>query len=93
MFIYEGTNNLVSGAFLKCFSINCGMFASLPFSASYKGSLTRIYYSKLYSLAYIHSYECFLCPARILTFHFDLLLLQLVLCRVVALKSSPVHHQ
>ena len=21
MFIYEGTNNLVSGAFLKCFSI------------------------------------------------------------------------
>ena len=23
MFIYEGTNNLVSGAFLKCFSIHC----------------------------------------------------------------------
>ena len=23
MIIYEGTNNLVSGAFLKCFSIEC----------------------------------------------------------------------
>ena len=34
---------------------------SLAFIASYKGSLTRIYYSKLYSLAHLQSCECFPC--------------------------------
>ena len=28
MFMYEGTNNLVSGAFLKCFSIYSKQFKS-----------------------------------------------------------------
>ena len=32
MFIYEGTNNLVSGAFLKCFSISTQVDLSLPFA-------------------------------------------------------------
>ena len=48
-------DNLHSFNFINCFMI------SLPFIASYKGSLTRNYYSKLYSLAHILSYECFLC--------------------------------
>ena len=41
--------------------LNCSNFASLVFNASYKGSLTRIYmyYSKLYSLAHLHSYDRF----------------------------------
>ena len=32
------------------------MFSSLAFSASYKGSLTRMYYSKPYCLVYLNSY-------------------------------------
>ena len=31
--------------------LNCSMFSSLAISASFKGPLTRIYYSKLYSLS------------------------------------------
>ena len=31
--------------------LNCSMFSSLAISASFKKSLTRIYYSKLYSLS------------------------------------------
>ena len=40
--------------------INSSMF-SLAFIASYKRSLTKIYYSKLYSLAHFLSYEWFAC--------------------------------
>ena len=29
MIIYEGTNNLVSGAFLKCFSISKGRYGAI----------------------------------------------------------------
>ena len=40
-------------AYIELNFIKCGMFSSLAFNASYKGSLTRIYYSKLYSLAHL----------------------------------------
>ena len=33
MFIYEGTNNLVSGAFLKCFSIQATLVTSTMHSS------------------------------------------------------------
>ena len=41
--------------------LNCSIFPSLAFNASYKRSRTIIYYLKLYSLAHLLSYECFLC--------------------------------
>ena len=52
--------------------LNCSMFSLLSFNSSYKGSLTRNFYSKLYSLAHLQSYyKCFLCSKWIYTFYFD----------------------
>ena len=48
--------------------LNCSMFSSLAFNVSYKGSLTRIYYSKQYSLAHLHSYEYFFLLLKDLNF-------------------------
>ena len=39
IFIYEGTNNLVSGAFLKCFSIGKGMPLQVRLKRCNKGRL------------------------------------------------------
>ena len=41
--------------------LNYSILSSLAFNASFKRSLARIYYSKLYSLAHLHSYQCVLC--------------------------------
>ena len=41
MIIYEGTNNLVSGAFLKCFSI----YSKFSFREQYHGMYVRLLYS------------------------------------------------
>ena len=63
------------------------LWLSLPV---HSGSLKRIYYSKLYSLAHTLSFEWFHCSKWIsLIFAFYLLLLQLVLCCVAALKAAP----
>ena len=39
--------------------LNCSVLSSLAFNISYKGSLTIIYYSKLYSLAHLRSMNVF----------------------------------
>ena len=57
-----------------------------PFSKS----LMKVHYPKLYNYP-SSSFECFT-AAKGSNNYFYLLLLQLVLCRVAALKSLPVHH-
>ena len=59
MYIYEGTNNFVSGAFLKCFRIY------IPFSNIYsvKNIVTRIcQFNKVFLIFYYveKNYRCFL---------------------------------
>ena len=50
----------------------------------------KVHYPKLYNIAHL-SLNFLLLP-KDLTIIFYLLLLQLALCRVAALKSLPVHH-
>ena len=55
----------------------------------HSGSLKRINYLKHICLAHPLSFECFHCSQRNSSLYFYLLSLQLVLCRVAALKAAP----
>ena len=71
---------------------NCSNHECLSFCCQFcKGSLMKVHYPKLYNMAHLLSLNVLLLP-KDLTIIFHLLLLQLVLCRVAAIKSVPVHH-
>ena len=61
-------------------------------SPVHKGPLMRVQYPKLHNMVHTTSLLTFSLLPKDQTFIFYVLLLQLALCRVAALKSLPVHH-